>query len=792
MNSQNAARSDRSPSRSRLSLAIAAVLAGTTAYTSPVGALVETADSLGEIIVSARKRDESLQDVPVSVQAISGDALASLGAKSFEDYAQLMPSVSFKSFGAPGTATVLMRGISDGGDGNYSGSQPSVGMYLDEAPVTTISSNLDVHIYDISRIESLAGPQGTLFGASAEAGVVRIVTNKPVLGKTEGRIDVGGGGTDGGAGSHSVEGLINLPLGDSAAIRLVGWSIEDGGWIDNVPGTRTYYLPPFNQDFTRVATLSNAGLTGPNQNDSRKDGYRAALKVDLNEHWTGTTSVTAQNTRSYGIWEADPVSTGNNHSIQRFTAESRKDEFTQAAWTLEGDLGNHKITYTGSHLDRSVEYVTDYSKYGEDFSYVPYYACDYSATGSNLKTQSATDCTSLYEYIVSHNRYRRNSHELRLQSTGKGPLQYVIGLFDQTAEHRYTTLYIQPGMSPTLQVPGYDVSSVYFRTDQFRKDSQKAVFGELYYDLTASLRATVGARHYDESSDVNGVVGWGPGLYCPSDPTCRDTVANSSVSFSGEIYKANLAWKLTADDLVYATYSEGYRPGGENRDPGLIKSVGTQAWQPDKLRNYELGWKTSWLDKRVRWNGSVYQMDWSKIQYTVYDFALSACCGNVYNLSSAQDRGLETDLAWVAAHGLTIAASASYNDAKTTGDFRLASGTLSVPKGTPLPNVPKLKATARIRYDFPLGDYEAFLQASDTNVGTSYNRITPEKFYYQQRGYNLLNLAAGLAHGNVGGQLYINNATNEFAELNIHPRNYEYSVVTNRPLSYGVKVWVTF
>ncbi len=786
MKSQHTASAVRSVSRSRLSVAIAAVLTGATAYTSPVSAIVEASDSLGEVIVSARKRDESLQDVPISVQAISGDALASLGAKSFEEYAQLMPSVSFKSFGGPGTATVLMRGISDGGDGNYSGSQPSVGMYLDEAPVTTISSNLDINIYDVARIESLAGPQGTLFGASAEAGVVRIVTNKPVLGKVEGRLDVGAGGTDGGGGSRSVEGFVNLPIGDKAAMRLVGWSTEDGGWIDNVVGQRTYSLPPF--DPPRVAQLSNAGLTGPNQNKSSKDGYRAALKVDLNDQWTGTTSVTGQNTRSHGIWESDPPSTGNNHSIQRFTAESRKDDFTQAAWTLEGDIGHHKLTYTGSHLDRSVEYVTDYSKYGEDFSYVPYYACDYSASGNNTHT----DCTSLYEYVSSHNKYRRTSNELRLQSSGQGPLQYVVGLFDQTAEHRYTTLFIQPGMSPSLQVPGYDVSGVYFRTDQTRKDTQKAVFGEIYYDVSATLRATIGARHYDESSDVNGVVGWGPGAYCASDPTCRDTVANSSVSFKGQIYKGNLAWKLSADDLLYVTYSEGYRPGGENRDPGLITTAGTQAWQPDKLKNYELGWKTSWLDKHIRWNGSVYQMDWSKIQYTVYDFALSACCGNVYNLSTAQDRGLETDIAWVATRGLTIAASASYNDAKTTGDFRLPSGSLSVPKGTPLPNVPKLKATARIRYDFPIGNYEAFVQASDTSVGDSYNRITPEKFYYKQHSYNLLNLSAGVTHGHIGAQAYINNATNESAQLNVHPRNYEYSVVTNRPLSFGLKAWVTF
>ena len=756
---------------------------------------------LAEITVTARKRDESLQDVPVSVQALGTDALQSLGVKSFEDYAQLLPSVSFKSLGAPGSATVLMRGISDGGDGNSSGSQPSVGMYLDEAPVTTISSNLDVHIYDVARIEALAGPQGTLFGASAESGVLRIVTNKPSTEKFEGRIDVSAGGTQGGAGSHTVEGFVNLPLGEKAAIRLVGWSLEDGGWIDNVPGTRTYTLEGgygYNgNNFGRTATLTNASLVGPNQNNSKKDGYRAALKVNLADNWTGTVGVTGQNTTSNGVWESDPKNTGNNHSIQRFTGEQRKDDFTQASWTLEGQVASHKLTYTGSHLDRHVDYVSDYSKYGEDAYFVPYYACDYSATGPNLKTQSATDCTSLYEYYVSRNRYNRTSHELRLESAGTGKLQYTLGLFYQTADHKYQNLWVQPGMSPTLEVPGYDIATVFFRTDQTRNDKQKAVFGEVYYDITPTLRATLGARHYDESSAVKGVVGWGPGNFCPTTPTCRDTPSDSSVNFKGQIYKANLSWKLAPDALVYATYSEGYRPGGENRDPGLLTKFGTQAWQPDKVKNYELGWKTSWLDKRLRWNGAMYLMDWDKVQYTQYDFNLSPCCGNVYNLSTAQVKGIETDVAWAMGGGFTLAASMSYNDAKTTGDFLIKNLTkptkdvFAVPEGTELPNVPKLKANARIRYDFAIGQYEAYVQANDTYVGSSQSRIRPKE-RYPQAAYNLVNLGAGLNLGRWGTELYLNNVTNESAQLFVHPRKYESSVVTNRPFSYGLKLWMTF
>ncbi|MFZ9061940.1 MAG: TonB-dependent receptor plug domain-containing protein, partial [Steroidobacteraceae bacterium] len=171
-----------------LALGIAMVLG---IQAAPLAMAQSDTAMLGEITITARKREESLQDVPISVQALGPQALEELGVQSFEDYALLLPSVSFKSNGVPGSATVFMRGVSDGGDGNSSGSQPSVAIYLDEQPVTAIAANLDIHIYDMARIEALAGPQGTLFGASAQSGALRIITNKPKTDAFEGRIDVG-------------------------------------------------------------------------------------------------------------------------------------------------------------------------------------------------------------------------------------------------------------------------------------------------------------------------------------------------------------------------------------------------------------------------------------------------------------------------------------------------------------------------------------------------------------------------------------------------------------------------
>ncbi|MDH3771334.1 MAG: TonB-dependent receptor plug domain-containing protein, partial [Nitrospirota bacterium] len=252
---------------------------------------------LDEITVTATKRAENLQDIPISVTALGADTIEELGIVDFDSYAQMLPTLSYKSVG-PGTATLIMRGASDGGDGNASGSQPSVGLYLDEAPVTTIASNLDIHIYDIERIEALAGPQGTLFGASSQSGNLRIITNKPDTEEFSGGIDVGGSSTTDGDASYSVEGFVNVPLSDTAAIRLVGWYLDEGGYIDNVAGTRNYTLEGgygYNSDpnapYGRTASLGNDSFIAEDTNELTKVGARAALRIDLNDNWTADASV---------------------------------------------------------------------------------------------------------------------------------------------------------------------------------------------------------------------------------------------------------------------------------------------------------------------------------------------------------------------------------------------------------------------------------------------------------------------------------------------------------------------
>ncbi len=767
----------------RRRLVAAAILSGAIAMPQ-VGLAQET---LEEIIVTASKRAENLQDVPISITALSTSTIKELGITDFDSYAQMLPTLSYKSVG-PGTATLIMRGASDGGDGNASGSQPSVGLFLDEAPVTTIASNLDIHIYDIERIEALSGPQGTLYGASSLSGNLRIITNKPNMDGFSAGMDAGIGWTDGGDASYSVEGFINIPVSDNAALRLVGWNIDEGGYIDNVAGVRNYTLEGgygYNpNNFGRTATKGNADLVEENFNELEKTGGRLALRINLNDNWTMDASVITQKLETTGTWDHDPSAVGE-YNIQRYFADFSNDDFHQANLTLEGEIGSNVLVYSGTFMDRDAQYQADYSQYGEDAYWVPYYVCDYSATGPDLATQSNTDCTSLTQYYQEDNEYGRDTHELRLQSIGDGRFQYTVGIFYTEATHKYLQEWIQPGISPNQVVPG-GASNRFFRTDQQRADEQTAFFGEFTYDFTENLSATIGGRYFENDSDLQGVVGWGPVVF----GYVADTAVDAQYSDSDSIYKLNVTWQMNDDAMVYFTASEGYRPGGLNRDPGLAQ-YGAAEYTPDVLTNYEIGWKTTLADGRVRFNGAVYRSDWQDVQYTIYEFALSRCCGSVYNLGDAEITGVELDVTALLSDQWELSAAVAYNDGETVGDYELINGKLAVPDGTELPNVPEIKANIWTRYSFDVGSLSSYVQLAWSYTGESYNEIRPSQRTIQD-SYSYLNLMGGVNMETWGLDLSIRNATNEVAQIYISPRPYEPSTTTNRPMTIGLKYWARF
>jgi iron complex outermembrane recepter protein len=267
--------------------AIRSALLATTMLAATPAFAQDAADesTSDDIIVTAQKRSESLQSVPMSIQAIGTEKLDQLQVNEMQDYVKFLPSVTIQTAG-PGFSQIYFRGVASGENANHSASLPTVGTYLDEMPITTIQGALDIHAFDIARIEALAGPQGTLYGSSSMAGTIKIVTNKPDPTQFTGAVGAEVNSVAHGDFGGVLEGYFNAPLSDRAAVRVVGWYRRDGGYIDNVAGSRTYP--------SSVITQNNAALVESNYNSVDTYGGRIALGIDLDDDWTITPTLMGQ------------------------------------------------------------------------------------------------------------------------------------------------------------------------------------------------------------------------------------------------------------------------------------------------------------------------------------------------------------------------------------------------------------------------------------------------------------------------------------------------------------------
>jgi len=457
-----------------------------------------------EIVITATKREENLQNVPISVQAIGTRRLDQLGITNFEGFTKQLPSVTFLTAG-PGSTTVYMRGISaagSGAEGNHSGPLPQVGFYLDEQPITTIGGTLDVHIYDIARIESLSGPQGTLYGASSEAGTIRIITNKPELGVMAGRIDgelntVAHGGVGG-----NLEGMINIPLTPRIAFRGVAFYQKDAGYIDNIAGSRTYYLPAA---FAGVApmTITNTNLVKNNFNDQETYGGRAALKVDLDDNWTATPTFMYQKAKSNGVFFYDPKL--GDLKIDRFRKEVSRDRFWQAALTVQGKIHNFDVTYAGAYMDRPTYGLSDYTDYAD--AYDRLYA-SYGGLGYYFYyTDSAGNQVNPQQFIIGTNHFKKLSQELRFASPADKPFRLIAGLFYQRQTNFIHQDYKVDNLDPLLSVNGFP--GTLWLTQQRRVDRDYAAFGEASWDIVPKVTLTAGGRLFRYDNSLVGFFGFG-------------------------------------------------------------------------------------------------------------------------------------------------------------------------------------------------------------------------------------------------------------------------------------------
>lgn len=708
---------------SRRSLAI--VLLGSTALAVAQPAFAQSAPAEGEgtdvIYVTAQKRTENLQNVPIAITALGSEKLQELQVKELQDTVKFLPSVTIQTT-QPGFSQVYFRGVASGENANHSGPLPTVGTYLDEMPITTIQGALDIHAYDIARVEALAGPQGTLYGASSMAGTIKIVTNAPDYTGTYGAADMELNSVAHGAMGGVAQGFVNLKLSDHSALRVVGWYRHDGGYIDNIPGSRTYAVSGITQN--------NAALVENNYNDVDTYGGRMALGIELDDSWTIRPTLMGQVQKTHGSFaqERSSAVTDKLQTVQ-YNPENSKDEWYQAALTIEGKISNWDLVATGGILNRKDHTESDYSDYS--------YFYDALFGSGEFLYDNAGDLVSPNQYIKAKDKYNRQFGELRISSPSDARLRFIGGLFYQRQKHEITQNYIVDNIADSIKVPG-TASDIWY-TRQERVDRDYAAFGELSFDLTDQLTATGGLRVYKYKNSLVGFFGYNnPGFSSNPVYACQSpaivsgspcTNLNKSTSDSDAIYKANLTYKITPDAMVYATWSRGFRPGGINRRGSL------PPYGPDTLDNYELGWKTQF--GALRFNGAVYQQDWKNIQLS---FLGQNGLTEIRNAGEARIRGVEFDIGYHQG-GFSLSAGGSYNDATIRKDFCKISvpnfdcsvnvdldgsgaidedneinATLAA-KGTHLPITAKFKGNAIARYEFPVGSWDGHIQFAVNYIG---------------------------------------------------------------------------
>jgi outer membrane receptor protein involved in Fe transport len=813
-----------------LASAISAILAGVPAVHAATEAETNT---LEEVVVTAQKRTENLQDVPISIEVLDNAKLEQLHVVNLDDYVKYSPSIAYSRSegqggnGQPGTSHIYMRGVVSGANENHSGSQPSVGTYLDEQPVTTIDGTVDVHLYDIQRIEVLEGPQGTLYGASSEAGTVRIITNKPDPTKFSAGYDVQGNTVHHGGVGWEAEGFVNIPLSPIAAVRLVGWDEHDAGFIDNVAGTNasaciqngvrtfpswagqpagTWYntstpsaanvAPCPTVGTIGAGAINNAAYVKSKYNTADTRGGRAALKVDLGDNWTVTPTVMGQSLKADGFFGYDPGV--GDLQVTHFGPETSDDTFVQTALTVEGKISNFDLTYAGAFMKRTTHSIADYSDYSEFYDRV--YGSGAYWTGADGKPIMPQ------EFVVSKGYFQKWSHELRLDTPQNLPVRATVGVFVQRQLHDIWQQYVMPGYgftnpygtlnSPTPNPNGFDqalsiptLANTIWLTDEQRVDRDQAAFAQATWDITSQLSLNGGLRYFTYDNTLEGFYGYSKAYsshtgeakcFAPaSTPFAPCTDLNNRVTSSGNVPRLNLTYKLTPDKMVYATFSKGFRPGGVNR----TAQVGIGPYQADYLKNYEVGWKTQWFDHRLRWNGAIFDEEWKNFQFSFLGLNSVTI---IVNGGNARIRGIENEIEWAATNNLTLSTSFTFLDPRLTQNYCGAQGVTSCPNqvtpeafgpnfigpqapaGTNLPITSKFKGNFIGRYTFDeVAGWKPFGQAAfvyQTKTAPTL-RVDETQIMGMQPAYGLLDMSAGATLNQSTLQLVVTNVADRRAQL---------------------------
>jgi outer membrane receptor protein involved in Fe transport len=632
-----------------LSCAIAAILSGSGGAASAQTSTVPTGSnansgtktssgSLEQVVVTAQRRRETVQKVPMTIQAFTGSTLTKLNVTSIDSLLKYTPNVTFNNNG-PGEGNIFMRGLSAGSSGNQSsaaaGNFPNVALYLDDQSMQFPGRNADVYFADMDRVEVLEGPQGTLFGGGAEAGALRYITNKPNLNGLSGKFETTDGITVGGGPNTAVNGVINAPIvPDKFAVRIVAYDDNQGGYIDNVPSQFSRQNSDLGNGYFGITPNASgicpnglkagaAGLCSPpnsgpinNYAIAKKDsnpvtftGARISGLVKINEDWNVLIAQSLQNMDAKGIAAEYPI--GSNGQTLKplqnttFNPSYDNDRFENTAWTVNGKIGDLNAIYTGAYMTRKISQQVDYSNYSRSSGGM-YYQCVGGSTGWKGKPY----CYSPSGYWQDNVTNTHLTNEIRLSTPDDWRLRAIGGAYEEqfriydNMNFNYKSFpncdpanlaialaggptcvaNVGPAPGATTIDPSVRGNTTAFGEDLTRGYDQVAFFGSVDFDIIPNiLTITAGTRYFQYSEfEVGSQYGTDTGCADVPNGTCTNDEKNIDSHHDKKVYhgfknRFNITWHIDPSTIAYFTYSEGFRPGGFNRTVSAVANLNASA-----------------------------------------------------------------------------------------------------------------------------------------------------------------------------------------------------------------------
>lgn len=714
--------------------------------------------ALEEIIVTASKRGaQSLQDVPSAIQAFSADQIEALGANEFADLATRIPGLTFQDQG-PGDREYIIRGVNSRGTA-------TTGVYYDEAVITARNKQdgggrqADIELHDLARVEVLKGPQGTLYGASSLSGTIRFIPNEPDATKFEGRVEGTASTTRKGEGNYHVDGMINVPIIKNVlALRTVGWVTRDGGFIDNV----------------------RLGLKDINSNDV--EGIRVAAKWTPIEEFALTASFLVQDRAVGGSSRFNKGTLSESYrqrlinfdlgvfpvtdlSNQDFTVNNWDENLKLYSLKAEYDVGWGSFLATTNYLSRDIEFRFDSTPILLSFG-VPIPAVTFQPQSRD-----------------------QWSNEIRFASDFDGPFQFVAGAFYLEEDKDFEVQVIATN-ELGLPIGPFDVDddgAAIFGRDKNDDFDQFAFFGEVTYDLSNDLQFIFGIRYFE--ADIASVAretkpfGGFPPTENPSLVIPPDTQSKTT-------FKIGANYHVMDDVLVYAQAASGFRIGGTNEDfinPGGADIPPT--FDSDSLWNYEFGWKTSWYDDRLTFNGAVYFIRWKDIQ--IGNFDPDSPFPFIGNGGKASVDGIEVEVNARPIATVDLFFGASYQNARLTEDLSNEQGF----KGDDIPNVPEFQANGGFRWIEPVHeDFSSVVQLDFSYQGERDTLfITDDDLNVNLDSYFLANAKIGVEGERWQAHLFVRNITDKRAEIDaVNTDQDPLAFLTVRPRTFGINVSTRF